>query len=94
MTLIVLYKPKLTPLFIRRHCFTAKAAEFAGAAPHDIRYMPGLFAQLALALTATLVYRGLTLWLPLLPGFFIIQREFLRARGAAPVPEISDYDQP
>lgn len=32
------------------------------------------------ALTATLIYRGLTLWLPLLPGFLIIQREFLRGR--------------
>lgn len=30
------------------------------------------------ALTATLLYRGLSLWLPLIPGFFIIQREFLR----------------
>lgn len=32
------------------------------------------------ALTATLIYRGLALWLPLLPGFFIIQREMLRLR--------------
>ena len=31
------------------------------------------------ALTATLLYRGLSLWLPLVPGFFIIQKEFLRA---------------
>ncbi len=32
------------------------------------------------ALTATLLYRGLSLWLPLVPGFFIIQREFLPSR--------------
>ena len=45
----------------------------------------GMIASLAVfgvpvedALTATLVYRGLSLWLPLIPGFFIIQREFLR----------------
>lgn len=30
------------------------------------------------ALTATLIFRGLSLWLPLLPGFYIIQREILR----------------
>jgi uncharacterized protein (TIRG00374 family) len=29
------------------------------------------------ALTATLIFRGLSLWLPLLPGFYIIQREIL-----------------
>ncbi len=34
------------------------------------------------ALTATLVYRGLSLWLPLIPGFFIIQREMLRIKSA------------
>ncbi|WP_411816068.1 lysylphosphatidylglycerol synthase transmembrane domain-containing protein [Hyphococcus sp. DH-69] len=33
------------------------------------------------ALTATLIYRGLSLWLPLLPGFFIIQREMLRIKS-------------
>ncbi len=45
----------------------------------------GMVASLAVfgvpveaALTATLLYRGLSLWLPLIPGFFIIQREFLR----------------
>jgi len=45
----------------------------------------GMIASLAVfgvpveaALTATLLYRGLSLWLPLIPGFFIIQREFLR----------------
>lgn len=44
----------------------------------------GMIASLAVfgvpveaALTATLLYRGLSLWLPLIPGFFIIQREFL-----------------
>ncbi len=30
------------------------------------------------ALTATLLYRGLTLWLPLAPGFYIVQHEILR----------------
>lgn len=29
------------------------------------------------ALTVTLIFRGLSLWLPLLPGFYIIQREIL-----------------
>ncbi len=29
------------------------------------------------ALTATLIFRGLSLWLPLIPGFYIIQREIL-----------------
>lgn len=154
LALIVLYRPKRTPAFIRNHRLTAKAAEFAGAALQDIRAMPGLFAGLALillvsrvidgltlmliseaigapmplftgfvavavasiaatigpapmglgtfeagmiasltvfglevedALTATLIYRGLTLWLPLLPGFVILQREFLaKRRGDAP----------
>lgn len=31
-------------------------------------------------LTTTLLYRGLTLWLPLLIGFFIVQRELLRKK--------------
>ncbi len=35
------------------------------------------------ALTATLVFRGLSLWLPLAPGFFIIQREILRKKVQA-----------
>ena len=42
------------------------------------------------ALTITLIYRGLTLWLPLLPGFAILQREFLRA----PASLKTDPDQP
>lgn len=33
------------------------------------------------ALTATLIYRGLALWLPLIPGFYIIQREMLRIKS-------------
>lgn len=32
------------------------------------------------ALAASLIFRGLTLWLPLLPGFIIIQREILREK--------------
>ncbi len=144
--LVVLYKPERAPPFIRKHRLTAKAAEFLGAAIHDIRTMPALFAKMTAiliavraidgltlmlishaigapiayttgfiavatasiaatigpvpmglgtfeagmiaslnvfgasmedALTITLIYRGLTLWLPLLPGFLIIQREFL-----------------
>lgn len=162
LTLTVLYKPKLAPAYIRKNRFAAKAAEFVAAAVHDIRYMPGLFAKLALlllasrlvdgltlmliseaigapislwagfvavaiasiaatigpapmglgtfeagmiaslsvfgagiedALTMTLVYRGLTLWLPLLPGFVIIQREFLLTKKAGPAAAISDRDQ-
>ena len=34
------------------------------------------------ALTATLIYRGVALWLPLIPGFIIIQRELLRLKQA------------
>jgi uncharacterized membrane protein YbhN (UPF0104 family) len=34
------------------------------------------------ALTATLVYRGLSLWLPLIPGFFVIQREMLQIKSS------------
>ncbi len=162
LAMVVLYKPKLTPPFIRNHHITAKAAEFIGAAVHDIRYMPGLFVKLALmllctriidgltlmlifdaigapislwtgfiavaiasiaatigpapmglgtfeagmiasltvfgasvedALTATLIYRGLTLWLPLLPGFVIIQREFLQARASSQAGNETDQDQ-
>ncbi|PQA87016.1 lysylphosphatidylglycerol synthase transmembrane domain-containing protein [Hyphococcus luteus] len=163
VALIILYKPTFSPSFIREHRFAAKAAEFAGAAVHDIRYMPSLFTKLAFillasraidgltlmliseaigapislwtgfvavaiasiaatigpapmglgtfeagmiasltvfgagvedALTATLIYRGLTLWLPLLPGFIIIQREFLQAREAAgPAEGQSDQNQ-
>ena len=37
------------------------------------------------ALTATLLYRGLTLWLPLAPGFYILQHEMLRKIRVAPV---------
>ncbi len=160
--LVIIYRPAFSPSFIRRHRLAAKAAEFIGAAIHDIRYMPGLFAKLAAlllasrlidgltlmliceaigapislwtgfvavaiasiaatigpapmglgtfeagmiasltvfgasvedALTAPLIYRGLTLWLPLLPGFIIIQREFLRARETASIEGASDQDQ-
>ncbi|MEL7491497.1 MAG: lysylphosphatidylglycerol synthase transmembrane domain-containing protein [Pseudomonadota bacterium] len=33
------------------------------------------------ALTATLIFRGLTLWLPLIPGFYVIQREILSRKS-------------
>lgn len=33
------------------------------------------------ALTVTLIFRGLSLWMPLLPGFYIIQREVLRKKA-------------
>ena len=36
-------------------------------------------APLEATLTAALLYRGLSLWLPLIPGFFIVQRELLLA---------------
>ncbi len=46
------------------------------------------------ALTATLVYRGLSLWLPLAPGFFIIQKEMLRIKSAAaPLPPHERADE-
>ncbi len=35
------------------------------------------------ALTSALIYRGLSLWLPLIPGFFVVQREFLSQRKSA-----------
>jgi uncharacterized membrane protein YbhN (UPF0104 family) len=38
------------------------------------------------ALTATLLFRGLSLWMPLAFGFFIVQRELLRGRKK-PAPE-------
>lgn len=50
----------------------------------------GLVAGLAVfgvpidtALIGTLIYRGLSLWLPLIPGFFILQRELLHTRKSA-----------
>jgi len=45
------------------------------------------------ALTITLVYRGLSLWAPLLPGFAIIQREFLRGAATPLEPPEIDADQ-
>lgn len=36
------------------------------------------------ALTATLLFRGLALWLPLVPGFILSQRELRAAVGPAP----------
>ncbi len=160
--LLMLYKPRMTPSFILKRPFMAKAAEFFDAAVHDIRYLPGLFAKLAVillciriidgftlmlisdaigapvslivgfvavaiasiaatigpvpmglgtfeagmvasltvfgtnvedALTITLIYRGLTLWLPLLPGFVIIQREFLGAPASRSASAKYDPDQ-
>ncbi|WP_375204253.1 lysylphosphatidylglycerol synthase transmembrane domain-containing protein [Hyphococcus sp.] len=159
--LVVLYKPETAPAFVRKRRLTAKAAEFAGAAIHDIRTMPSLFMRMTIiliavravdgftlmliseaigapisfstgfiavaiasiaatigpvpmglgtfeagmiaslsvfgasvedALTITLIYRGLTLWLPLLPGFLIIQREFLHRPAALSV-KGTDADQ-
>ncbi|MEO1136485.1 MAG: lysylphosphatidylglycerol synthase transmembrane domain-containing protein, partial [Pseudomonadota bacterium] len=147
-SLFFIYKPSVTPAWIAKRRWTAKASEFIGAAARDIGQKPALFSQATLlqftvrmldgltlylafqaigvdasllgcffavviasaaatigpipmglgtfeagmiaalrvfgagledALTATLIYRGLSLWLPLLPGFFIIQREFLRS---------------
>lgn len=144
--LFFIYKPDATPAWIAKRQWTAKAAEFLGAAARDIGKKPALFTQATLiqllvrlidgltlflifksigvdialascffavvlasvaatigpipmglgtfeagmiaalnvfgvsfedALTATLIYRGLSLWLPLLPGYIIIQRELL-----------------
>ncbi len=36
--------------------------------------------SLEAALTATVLYRGLSLWLPMLPGFFIIQHEMFKLK--------------
>lgn len=44
------------------------------------------------ALTTTLLYRGLTLWIPLAFGFFIVQRELLRGRRK-PAPAIAPSAQ-
>lgn len=35
------------------------------------------------ALTSALIYRGLSLWLPLIPGFFVIQRDLLHRQKSA-----------
>lgn len=50
----------------------------------------GLVAGLAVfgvpvetALIGTLIYRGLSLWLPLIPGFFVLQRELLHTQKNA-----------
>lgn len=45
--------------------------------------LSALGAPVETALTATLLYRGLTLWLPLTMGFFIVQRELLGKRKNA-----------
>lgn len=46
--------------------------------------LSALGVSLESALTTTLFYRGLTLWAPLVLGFFIVQRELLRGRKKAP----------
>ena len=53
-------------------------------------FKAGLFAALAVfgtpvetGLAAALIYRGLSLWLPLIPGFFVMQRELLSQRKSA-----------
>ncbi len=66
----------------------ASIAATIGPAPMGLgTFEAGMIASLTVfgstvedALTATLIYRGLTLWVPLIPGFIIIQREFLQAR--------------
>lgn len=42
--------------------------------------LSALGASMEAALTTTLLYRGLSLWAPLMFGFFIVQHEVLRAR--------------
>lgn len=68
----------------------ASVAATIGPMPMGLgTFEAGMIASLAVygvpvetALTATLIYRGLSLWLPLLPGFAIIQRELLRKQAA------------
>lgn len=45
-----------------------------------------LGAPIETALTVTLLFRGLSLWLPLVPGFFISQRELRLSRAARSPP--------
>ena len=78
---------------------TASIAATIGPVPMGLgTFEAGMIASLSVfgvsvedALTMTLIYRGLTLWLPLLPGFAILQREFLRRAGATA--EQTDPDQ-
>lgn len=74
----------------------ASAAATIGPMPMGLgTFEAGMIAALRVfgagledALTATLIYRGLSLWLPLLPGFIIIQREFLRNGPPSPRSDI------
>ncbi|WP_428408467.1 lysylphosphatidylglycerol synthase transmembrane domain-containing protein [Hyphococcus sp.] len=78
---------------------TASIAATIGPVPMGLgTFEAGMIASLSVfgvsvedALTITLIYRGLTLWLPLLPGFAILQREFLRRPAA--MAEKTDPDQ-
>lgn len=68
----------------------ASVAATIGPMPMGLgTFEAGMIAALAVfdipvesAVTATLIYRGFSLWLPLLPGFAIIQRELLRKQAA------------
>lgn len=49
-------------------------------------------ASIEEAITVTLIFRGLSLWLPLLPGFYIIQREILGQKKSHDSPEITKIE--
>jgi uncharacterized protein (TIRG00374 family) len=49
-----------------------------------VAILSALGAPVETALTATLLYRGLSLWAPLSLGFFVVQRELLAQRVEPP----------
>jgi len=46
------------------------------------------------ALTATLLFRGFTMWLPMLPGMWLARREFARRKNATQVVEFLPIEEP
>ena len=63
-------------------------ASMVGFMPMGVgTYEAGMIATLKVfgvpiesAIAATVIFRGLTLWLPLIPGFYIVQREIFRKK--------------
>lgn len=47
--------------------------------------------DLAVALSATLLFRGLTFWLPMVPGLWMTRREWLHVAPPNAVPPLTDY---
>ncbi|NNE40739.1 MAG: flippase-like domain-containing protein [Marinicaulis sp.] len=66
-------------------------ASMVGFMPMGVgAYEAGMIATLKVfgvpidsAIAATVIFRGLTLWLPLIPGFYIVQREIFRKKASA-----------